>query len=178
MPLRDSRHPGLTEPRPVGRGNYLRITYILFWPLKVMEGLPGWGISSMPRPPPRQHRQERRYTPSTHPVIRTRRIWKHDYDGKMVSGELVGLKLTDICLTGEEIPEKISVKNLSRPGIEPGPAALQARMLPLASQQWTEITSLTFKLLDYFLKNIFSIFGRYSTTKHQSLINVAIWWTS
>ena len=28
--------------------------------------------------------------------------------------------------------------NLSRPGIEPGPAAWQARMLPLAPQWWTE----------------------------------------
>ena len=27
--------------------------------------------------------------------------------------------------------------NLSRPGIEPGPAAWQARMLPLAPQRWT-----------------------------------------
>ena len=34
-------------------------------------------------------------------------------------------------------PEKPHPGNLSRPGIEPGPAAWQARMLPLAPQRWT-----------------------------------------
>ena len=46
-----------------GDGIYLWITYILFWPHKEMEGLPGWGISSTPGPPPRQHKHEIRYTP-------------------------------------------------------------------------------------------------------------------
>ena len=45
---------------------------------------------------------------------------KNDYDGKMIFGDLVGLKLPDICLIGEEIPHP---GNLSRPGFEPGPAA-------------------------------------------------------
>ena len=44
-----------------------------------------------------------------------------------------GLKLPDICLIGE----KNHPENLSRPGIEPGPAAWQARMLPPVPQQWT-----------------------------------------
>ena len=34
-------------------------------------------------------------------------------------------------------PKKPHPGNLSRPGIEPGPAAWQARMLPLAPQRWT-----------------------------------------
>ena len=34
-------------------------------------------------------------------------------------------------------PKKPNPGNLSRPGIEPGPAAWQARMLPLAPQRWT-----------------------------------------
>ena len=34
-------------------------------------------------------------------------------------------------------PKKPHPENLSRPGIEPGPAAWQARMLPLAPQRWT-----------------------------------------
>ena len=38
--------------------------------------------------------------PSTHPFILTRRILKDDYDGQMIFGDLVGLKLPDIC--GEE----------------------------------------------------------------------------
>ena len=43
-----------------------------------------------------------------------------DYDGQMIFRDLVGLKLPDIRLTGEEKPHP---GNLSRPGIEPGPAA-------------------------------------------------------
>ena len=60
----------------------------------------------MPGPPPRQHKQERQYTPSTHSIIPTRRIWNDDYGGQMISGDLVGLKFPDICLTGEEKPRK------------------------------------------------------------------------
>ena len=68
-----------------------------------MEDLPGWVISPMPGPLPRQHKHERQYTPSTHSIIPTRRIWNDDYDGQMVIG---GLKFPDICLTGEEKPRK------------------------------------------------------------------------
>ena len=61
-----------------------------------------------------------------------------DYDGHMIFGDLVGLKLPDIRLTGEgKNPKKPHTVNLSRPGIEPRPAAWQARMLPLAPQRWT-----------------------------------------
>ena len=55
---------------------------------------------------------------------------------KWYSGTLGGLKFPDICLTAEEKPRKEPHPgNLSRPGIEPGPAAWQARMLPLAPQR-------------------------------------------
>ena len=63
-----------------------------------MECVPGWVISSMPGPLPGQNEHERRYTP----FIRTRRLWKEDYDGQMIFGDLVGLKHPNICLTGEE----------------------------------------------------------------------------
>ena len=33
-----------------------------------------------------------------------------------------GLKFPEICLIGQEIPEKLHPGSLSRPGIEPGPA--------------------------------------------------------
>ena len=47
-----------------------------------------------------------------------------DYDGQMIFGDLRGLKLLDICLTGEEKPrKKPHPGNQSRPGIEPEPAA-------------------------------------------------------
>ena len=43
-----------------------------------------------------------------------------DNDGQMRFGDLGGVKLPDICLTSEKKPHP---GNLSRPGIEPGPAA-------------------------------------------------------
>ena len=76
---------------------------------------------------------------STSKVIGARNeMMMDDYDGQMIFGDLVGLKLPDIRLTGEEKPRKKPHSgNLSRPGIEPGPAAWQARMLPLVPQRWT-----------------------------------------
>ena len=132
-----------TWPMPPGpyrattcRGRELWITDILFWPHKDMESLPWWVIARCRGPPPRQHKPVRRYTLSTHPFILTRRIWNDDYGGQMIFGDLVGLKLSVICLTGEEKPHP---GNLSRPGIEPGPAAWQERILSLAPQRWTDI---------------------------------------
>ena len=47
-----------------------------------------------------------------------------DNDGQMIFGDLGGLKLPDICLTGEEKnPKKPHPGNLSLPALEPGPAA-------------------------------------------------------
>ena len=51
-------------------------------------------------------------------------MFDDDNDGEMIFGDLGGLKLPDICLTGEEKPpKKPHPVNLSRLGIEPGPAA-------------------------------------------------------
>ena len=44
----------------------------------------------------------------------------NDNDGQMIFGDLGGPKLPDICLTSEEKPHP---GNLSRLGMEPGPAA-------------------------------------------------------
>ena len=105
-----------------GEGSKLWITYILFWPHKDMEGLPGWVISPLPGPPPRQHKHERQYTPSTQSVIPTRRIWNDDYDGLMTFGDLVGLKFPDICLTGEEKSRKnFTQETFPARGSNPGP---------------------------------------------------------
>ena len=90
----------------------------IFWPHKDMEGLLGWEISSMPEPPPRQHKHERQYTPGTHLFILIRWIWKDDYDGQMIFGDLVVLKHPGICLTGQENPENPG--NFFRPGFETG----------------------------------------------------------
>ena len=43
---------------------------------------------------------------STSKVIGTRNEMMGDYDGQMIFGNLVGLKLPDIRLTGEEKPKK------------------------------------------------------------------------
>ena len=105
-----------------------------------MEGLTGRGISSMPGPPPRQHEYEKRYTLFTLPSILTKQIWKDDHDCQMIFGDLVGLKLPEICFIGEEKPRENLTQETSRPGIEPGPAAWQARMLPPAPQRWTNLS--------------------------------------
>ena len=60
---------------------------------------------------------------------------KDDYNGQMIFGDLVSLKLPDIYLTDEEKPEKTSPRKLVPTGIEPGHAAWQARMLPPAPQR-------------------------------------------
>ena len=86
--------------------NYLML---LFWAHRDMEGLPGLVISSMPGPPLRQQKDERWYTPSTHPFILTRRIWKDDYDGQMIFGDHVGLTLPD---TWGKPPNKTSHRKL------------------------------------------------------------------
>ena len=119
-----------TWPTPAGtyrattcRGRELNYgSYTLFWPHKDMEGLPWWVISPMPGPPPRQHKHERQDTPSTHSVIRTRRIWNDDDDGQMIFGNLGGLKFPDICLTGEEKPRKnLTQETCPDRGSNPGP---------------------------------------------------------
>ena len=47
-----------------------------------------------------------------------------DYDGQMMFGDLVGLKLHDIRLTDEEKPrKKYHPGTFSRQGFKPGPAA-------------------------------------------------------
>ena len=43
-------------------------------------------------------------------------------DGQMIFWDLGGLKLPDICLTGEEKPRKTSPRKLDPTGIEPGRA--------------------------------------------------------
>ena len=70
--------------------------------------------------PPRQHKHERQYTPSTNSVIPT--IWNDDDDGQMIFGVLGGLKFPDICLTGEEKPrENLTQKICPDRGSNPGP---------------------------------------------------------
>ena len=95
---------------------------ILFWPHKDMEVHPGWVISPMPGPPPRQHKHERQYTPRIHPFIPTRRIWNGDYGCQIIFGDHVGLKFPDIYLTDEEKPRKnLTQGTCPDRGSNPGP---------------------------------------------------------
>ena len=73
---------------------------------------PDEGSASMPGPSPRQHKRERQYTPSTHPFILTRRIWKDDYDGQMIFGDLVGLKHPDLFYSWGKTTNKNSPRKL------------------------------------------------------------------
>ena len=85
----------------------------------------------MLEPPPRQHKHEWRYTPSTHPFILTRWIWTDDFDGQMIFGDVKGPKASwHLSYRWGKTPKKPHPGNLSRRRIEPGPAAWQARMLP------------------------------------------------
>ena len=73
---------------------------------------------------------------STSQVIGARNEMIMDGDGQMIFGDLGGLKLPDIRLTGEEKTRKNPHPgNLPRPGIDPGPAAWQAHMLPPGPQR-------------------------------------------
>ena len=63
-------------------------------------------------------------------------------------------------------PKKLHPGNLSRPGIEPGPAAWQARMLPLAPQLWTIN-------VNHYIKKIV-IFARKLLITNSSLLNKII----
>ena len=93
----------------LGEGLKLWITDILFWPHKDMKGLPGWVISPIPGPSPRQHKHERQYTPSLHPFIPARRIWNDEYGGQMIFGDLVGLKFSrHLSYRWENTPKKTS----------------------------------------------------------------------
>ena len=129
-----------TWPTPPGpyRATTCRERRLNYGSQTYMEGHPGWVISPVPGPPPRQHKHERQYTPSTHSVITTRRIWNDDYDGQMIFGDLGGSKVSwHLSYRWGKTPKKPHRGNLSRPGFEPGPAAWQARMLPLAPQRGT-----------------------------------------
>ena len=73
-----------------------------------------------------------------------------DNDGQMIFGDLRGLKLPDICFTGEEKPHP---RNLSQLGIEPGPVAWQARMLPpgpLWALRWMPVLLLARIIIHYY----------------------------
>ena len=94
-----------------------------FLPHQDMEGHSVWGISSM-----RGHLRDNTnmkddtHHSRTHSFIPTRWIWKDDYDGQMIFGDFVGLKLPDNYLIGEEKPRKnLTQETCPDRGSNPGP---------------------------------------------------------
>ena len=63
----------------------------------------------------------KKHTPFTNIFILRRRIWKHDYVGQMIFGDLVGLKVPYICLTGGKTPKKPHPGTCPDRGSNPGP---------------------------------------------------------
>ena len=54
-----------------------------------------------------------------------------DYDGQMSPGDECGQNVLTFVLQLRKNPAKTSTRKLTRPGIEPGPAAWEVTMLPL-----------------------------------------------
>ena len=126
-----------------GEGIKLWITYILFWPHKDMESLPGWVISPMPGPPPRQLKHERQYTPSIHPFMPTRRIWNEMITAaKWYSGTLGGLNFPVFCPTVEEKPRKnLTQETFPDRGSNPGPLRESAHATTCSTAvDWLQLT--------------------------------------
>ena len=109
-----------------------------FWPHKDMVGLPGWGISSMPGLPPRQHEHERPIH-IIHALIHSNIMNMKGWVGRPndIRGPCGPKASWHLSYRWEKTPKKPHQGNLSWPEIEPGPAAWQARMLPPATQRWT-----------------------------------------
>ena len=135
--LRDPRRPGLTEPRLQGRElNYGSHAYFL-----TTQG--HGGPSRMSDQPNSGTTSE---TAQTSKTIHTKHTLSHANKANMewrlrwpnvTRGPWVPKASWHLSYRWGKTPKKPHPGDLSRPGIEPGPAAWQARMLPLAPQRWT-----------------------------------------
>ena len=75
----------------------------------------------MPGPLSRQHKHERRYTPGTHSVIPTRRIW-NDYGNQMIFGDLCGPKVSwHLSYRWEKPPKNLTQETCPNRGSNLGP---------------------------------------------------------
>ena len=98
-----------------------------------------------------------------------------DNDGQMIFGDLGGLKLPDICLTGEEKPRKTSPRKLV-----PTRDRTQARMLPPGTQRWTSDWHFPRVYFSKFiakdaLQFLLQLTIYYFGIKHFSLGNINLW---
>ena len=130
----------LTAPEPYratacGERELTLVHIHTFLTKKVMEGFPRWEISSMPGPTT-ETTQTWKPINIIHALIHSNKantkgwLWRpNDIHGPC--GPEASWHLSD------RWGKKPYPKNLSRLGIEPGPAVLQARMLPPAPQRLT-----------------------------------------
>ena len=110
-------NPGSLHER---QWHYLWIKYILFWPHRDLEGLSRWVSAQF-----RGHlRDNTNITDDTHHSLIysfQHGVYAKDYcDSQMIFGDLVGLKLPEICLIVRKNPKKTHPGILS-PGSNPGP---------------------------------------------------------
>ena len=116
----------------------------------------------MPGPPPRQHKHERQYTPSTHSVIPTRRIWNDDYDGQMIFGDLVGLTFPDIVLQVRKNPEKPSPR-------KPVPTGERTRARCVTSAHATTCSTAVDQNLEYKIIKFWKLIWQFqNSAKHST----------
>ena len=83
----------------------------------------------MPGPPPRQHEHIDKDTIHTHTHTQHGENDEDDYDGQMMSGDRLGLKFPDICLMGEEKPQK-NLTQETCPDRESNRGPLRERRIP------------------------------------------------
>ena len=140
--LCDSRCPGLREPRPVGGRKLISGSHKY-----VPDHTRTWRASPHDRSVQcRGHfRDSTNMKDITHQA-HTQPSQQGEY-GLMITTAKCdtlgpwGLKVSwHLSYRWGKTPKKPHPVNLSRPGIEPGPDAWQARMLPFAPQRWTRIT--------------------------------------
>ena len=137
VPLRDPRRPGLTEPRPVGGGNWTMDHIHTFLTTQGHGGPPR--MSDQPNAgATSETAQTWKTIHTTHTLSHPNKAnmewwWRRPNDIRGPWGPKVSWHLS---YRWGKTQKKPDPGNLSRPGIEPGPAAWQACMLPLAPQRW------------------------------------------
>ena len=81
----------------------------------------------MPGPPPRQRTYRQRHHSHPH-SYQQGEYDEDDHDGQMMSGDRLGLKFPDICLMGEEKPQK-NLTQETCPDRESNPGPLRERRI-------------------------------------------------
>ena len=128
----------------------LWITYILFWPHKDMEGRASpdeWSAQCRGHLRDSTNMKDNTHTHSHPNKANMEWLLRRPNDTRGPCGLKVSRHLS---YRWGKTPKKPHPGNLSRPGIEPGPAAWQALMLPLAPQRWTN--ALWIKILNSYSK--------------------------